>query len=89
MFNVARLNLWNRNKERADNLKSELDSMRSMFSNQMVELQVCDAVAEGTRMADVIVTATGSKVPVLMFDALKENAHINGKCYISVNGLLF
>lgn len=78
MFNVARLNLWNRTKVRAEKLKSELENMRSKFSNPLLEIVVCDTVADGTLVADVIVTATFTKVPILMFEAVKKNVHING-----------
>lgn len=81
LFNVARLYLWNRTKERADNLKRELEKMRPLFCNKVVEILVCDTVTSGTRMADVIVSATFAKAPVVMFDSVKKNVHINGRIW--------
>lgn len=91
MFNVSRINLWNRTKKRAENLKVELESLRSTFKNQNLDIYISDTTAENVANADVVVTATFTKTPILFYDSLKKNVHINGKTLIksSKGGNLF
>lgn len=79
MFNVTRINLWNRTKKRAENLKIELETLRSTFKNQNLQIFIYDTTAESVVDANVVVTATFTRTPILFNDSLKKGVHINGK----------
>lgn len=82
MYAIDTLYLWNRSMQRAQDTADELKQLRSQFKNPKLNIIVLDAVDERVRNADIIVTATFSSTPVLERRMIKDNVHINGKCYI-------
>lgn len=78
IFNIATIQLWNRTKERAQELATELDRLRDTFNNSRLQITCADTVAKAVATADVIVTATSSHTPLITRSMLKDNVHING-----------
>ncbi|XP_029637902.1 ketimine reductase mu-crystallin isoform X1 [Octopus sinensis] len=64
-FTFSQVNVWSRNKANA-----------RMFGDD-TGAKVCGTIEEAVKDADVIVTATGSKQPLLMKDWVKAGTHIN------------
>lgn len=81
---LSEINLWNRTKQRADDLAAELNQIRSQFKNQSVRINVTDSPANCVKNADIIVTATFSNTPILNRSMIKNDVHINGKKTIIV-----
>ncbi|KAL5281518.1 CRYM family protein [Megaselia abdita] len=73
-FNVEEIHLWNRSKGKAQILADELDKFRNSFVNKNVKIIVSE---EKVTDADVIVTATYTKEPIINLDSIKKNVHIN------------
>ncbi|GAB1608532.1 ketimine reductase mu-crystallin-like [Argonauta hians] len=65
-FKFSEVNVWSRNSEHTQKFSDATGA------------KVCGTAEEAVRDADVIVTATSSKQPVLMKDWIKPGAHING-----------
>lgn len=70
----TRVTLWNRTKDRAETLKTELTELFPEINIVTVDSSVLCVLN-----AVVIVTATNSSQPLFELKDLKENAHINGK----------
>ena len=71
----SKVNLWNRTKSRAENLRDELIKM---FPG--VSIEVVDDSNHCVNDADVVVTATGSSSAIFGASDLKKlNVHINGE----------
>lgn len=69
------VNLWNRTKRRAEELRNELNRL---FPG--VSINVLDTATDCVRDADVIVTATNSNTPLFgVGDLRKSSVHINGE----------
>lgn len=79
MFGINEIHLWNRTVASANDLKKELEGMASSFVDKNVKVFVHETVRECVKTADIIVTATGARSPILFEDMLKENVHINGR----------
>jgi ornithine cyclodeaminase/alanine dehydrogenase-like protein (mu-crystallin family) len=79
----SKVNLWNRTKSRADDLKVEL---KRQFPS--VSINVLDNAVMCVRDADVIVTATNSSEALFgVRDLRKSSVHINGRCEYSGRSL--
>lgn len=78
MFPISEIHLWNRSMPKAAELKTELESMTATFGNKNLKVFVHESVRDCVKTADIIVTATQARSPVLFDDMLKENVHING-----------
>lgn len=78
MFPISEVHLWNRSASKANELKSELESMKATFGNKDLKVFVHESIRDCVKTADIIVTATHTTTPVLFEDMLKENVHING-----------
>lgn len=86
MFNISTVHLWNRTNPKALTLATELEGIKSTFRNKNLKIFVHETVGDCVGQADIIVTATQSRSPLLFANMLKSNAHINGMCaFISVN----
>lgn len=70
----SHVKLWNRTKDRAEMLKTELTEL---FPE--IDIVTVDSSVSCVSNADVIVTATNSGQPLFELKDVKENAHINGK----------
>lgn len=75
---MATIYLWNRTKQRAEDLVAELNQLRNTFINPQLQIVCADTVASAVSVADVIVTATYSRTPLVCRSMLKDNVHING-----------
>lgn len=89
MYPIDSLFLWNRNKRRAENLSTELNSLRSKLKNPNVTILVFDLVEHCVRNADIIVTATYTSTPLINRAMIKKNVHINGLFEIYFTKLIF
>lgn len=70
----SRVNLWNRTKARAENLRVELNKLFPDLS-----IRVLDESTKCVNNADVIVTATKASAPLFSINDLKKaSVHING-----------
>lgn len=78
MYHIDLVYLWNRNKRRAENLSTEMNSLRSKFKNPNINILVFDLVEHCVRNADIIVTATYTSTPLINRAMIKKNVHING-----------
>lgn len=83
-FNISTVHLWNRSKSKAVTLAAELEDVKSNFRNKEVKILVHETVHDCVRQADIIVTATNTRSPLLFANMLKTNAHINGMRLLSV-----
>lgn len=79
MFGISEIHLWNRSMCLANDLKKELEGMAASFARKNVKVVVHETVRDCVKTADIIVTATGARDPILFEDMLKENVHINGR----------
>jgi ornithine cyclodeaminase/alanine dehydrogenase-like protein (mu-crystallin family) len=71
----SKVNLWNRTKSRAEELKNELNKQFPGISTSVLATST-NCVAD----ADVVVTATNSSTPLFsLSDLRKSSVHINGK----------
>lgn len=72
----SKVNLWNRTKKRAEDLRDELERL---FPS--IEFAVVDSSKYSVENCDVICTATGSDRALFSNSDLKKNdsVHINGK----------
>lgn len=76
-FDVEELRLWNRSEAKAKSLADELETFRTSFVNRNVKIVFCEDRVTCALDADVIVTATYAKEPVIDFSIVKKNVHIN------------
>lgn len=76
---IERVFLYNRTKERADNLQETIVEAYPNLENKVV---VMDEVKSAVEEADVIVLSTSSNTPVLKGEYLRPGTHINaiGSC---------
>lgn len=79
MFPISELHLWNRSIGKANELKKELEGMATKFGNKNLKIFTHESIRDCVKTADIIVTTTQAKSPILFDDMLKENVHINGK----------
>ncbi|XP_013379131.1 ketimine reductase mu-crystallin isoform X2 [Lingula anatina] len=72
LFNFTEVNIYSRTLESAEKLSQEIGSTA----------KACSSVEEAVKRADIIVTVTFSKVPVLFAKWVKPGAHVNavGAC---------
>ncbi|KAG4067706.1 hypothetical protein HA402_005478 [Bradysia odoriphaga] len=77
LFGINEIHLWNRSVSTANDLKKELEGMTASFVNKNLKVFVHESVRDCVKTADIIVTATGARSPILFEDMLKENVHIN------------
>lgn len=77
-FNISAVHLWNRTKNKADDLAAELEALKSTFLNKNLEIFVHDGVDSCVAQSDIIVTATNTRTPLIFANLLKANVHING-----------
>lgn len=70
----SKVNLWNRTKARAEQLRDELNKLFPGLS-----IEVVDESSKCVGEADVVVTATNSSAPLFdINDLRKASVHING-----------
>jgi ornithine cyclodeaminase len=69
---IEEITLFNRTRNKAEALKAEL-----MSESPAVKVTVCDGSDKAVTGADIIVTATDSKEPVLSSGAVAKGAHVN------------
>ncbi|KAB0793111.1 hypothetical protein PPYR_12731 [Photinus pyralis] len=72
-FKFKEVRVWNRNRERAVRLVTEL----SNDSKWKCSFKACETVQSCLSDADVVVTTTGTDVSIVKLDWLKPSAHIN------------
>ena len=77
MPGIQKCRVWNRDMERAEQYREEMQSELGM------EIQVCAEPEEVCRNSDVIVTVTPSRVPIVMADWVQPGTHI---CAIGADG---
>lgn len=77
--------MWNRTKNRAEALATELNELRSIFKNPTLNIVCSNSVEECVGNVDVIVTSTFATAPFLFRSMVKNNVHINGKIEIKLN----
>lgn len=68
---IKHISLVGRDLKKTEKIASELQSQLSC------PVEACDDIASAVKMADIIVTATSSKQPVLKHEWLKPGAHVN------------
>lgn len=76
IFKFSKVYLWNRTVARAEALAIEL---RKLKECENVIVEVAGTVRDCVQHADVIVTATYAKQPLIELSDLKSDVHINGK----------
>lgn len=71
--------MWNRSKDRAEALATEMNQLRSTFKNPDLNIVCSNSVEECVENADIIVTVTFAGTPFLFRSMVQDNVHINGK----------
>ncbi|XP_055383833.1 ketimine reductase mu-crystallin [Condylostylus longicornis] len=76
-FPIKSIQLWNRTTEKAFSLLNCLESEKENFINKNINITVFSSIDDCVRNADIIVTSTYVDEPIIHFNMLKKDVHIN------------
>ena len=76
-FPLKKIKLWNRTKNRAEKLAEKLNKIKTEIGKDHLQIEVANTTDECLDMADIVVTATYSKEPLVHLNNLKMDVHIN------------